>query len=157
MQILFAKNKNCNAFSGKMQDKPTIRAQKENHIHTKREPLTWFPFCGADLSRPACDDIREIQSAHKKRTTYVIPFLRCRRDSNSRPPAWQADILTNWTTAPRRNELGYRFACANKAPCCSSSPISKCLHIPHRCSTVSTLCGRLRIRTADPLLVRQML
>ena len=27
-------------------------------------------------------------------------FLRCGRDSNPRPSAWQADILTNWTTAP---------------------------------------------------------
>ena len=27
-------------------------------------------------------------------------FLRCVRDSNPWPPAWQADILTNWTNAP---------------------------------------------------------
>ena len=26
--------------------------------------------------------------------------VRTRRDSNSRPSAWQADILTNWTTNP---------------------------------------------------------
>ena len=28
---------------------------------------------------------------------------RGRRDSNSRPPAWQAGILTNWTTTPLLN------------------------------------------------------
>ena len=27
-------------------------------------------------------------------------FWRCGRDSNPRPPAWQAGILTSWTTAP---------------------------------------------------------
>ena len=48
--------------------------------------------------------------------------------------------------------ISHRFGGA-----CSFSPISKCLHISHRCSTVSTLGGRLRIRTADPLLVGQML
>ena len=59
----------------------------------------------------------------KKALSFLKTFLRCRRDSNSRPPAWQADILTNWTTAPRRNNLCYRFACANKALRCFSSPI----------------------------------
>ena len=36
----------------------------------------------------------------KKVTSSEITFLRCGRDSNPRPPAWQADILTSWTTAP---------------------------------------------------------
>lgn len=36
-------------------------------------------------------------------TNWTTPLKlgwRCGRDLNPRPPAWQADILTNWTTAP---------------------------------------------------------
>ena len=32
--------------------------------------------------------------------------MRCGRDSNPRPSAWQADILTNWTTAPKIKSRG---------------------------------------------------
>ena len=31
---------------------------------------------------------------------HLLSPLRCGRDSNSRPHAWQACILTNWTTEP---------------------------------------------------------
>ena len=38
---------------------------------------------------------------HKKSPAEICgAFKRCGRDSNSRPSAWQADILTSWTTAP---------------------------------------------------------
>ena len=36
----------------------------------------------------------------KKKKKHFCFFLRCGRDSNPRPHAWQACILTNWTTAP---------------------------------------------------------
>ena len=36
----------------------------------------------------------------KKESHVCGTLLRCGRDLNPRPPAWQADILTNWTTAP---------------------------------------------------------
>ena len=35
-----------------------------------------------------------------RRTIADSPRLRCGRGSNPRPLAWQASILTNWTTAP---------------------------------------------------------
>ena len=45
-----------------------------------------------------------------RRLTFLILLspLRCGRDSNPRPPAWQAGILTSWTTAPCISALGRR-------------------------------------------------
>lgn len=40
--------------------------------------------------------------------------LRTRRDSNSRPSAWQADILTNWTTNPKITGFSFPFEHHNK-------------------------------------------
>ena len=36
----------------------------------------------------------------KTRERDCFRVLRCVQDSNQRPPAWQAGILTNWTNAP---------------------------------------------------------
>ena len=45
--------------------------------------------------------IRYIVFKRKRRTISDSPLLRCGRGSNPRPLAWQASILTNWTTAPK--------------------------------------------------------
>ena len=39
-------------------------------------------------------------SVENERRSIFASSLRCGRDSNPRPHAWQACILTNWTTAP---------------------------------------------------------
>ena len=39
----------------------------------------------------------------------TLLLLRCGRDSNPRPLAWQASILTNWTTAPKYSCLYFRI------------------------------------------------
>ena len=41
-------------------------------------------------------NFKKIASTNKKFVEATIE--RDRRDSNSRPPAWQAGVLTNWTT-----------------------------------------------------------
>ena len=54
MQILFAKNKNCNAFSGKMQDKPTIYMRKvvcKIRLKIQKRSPNGLLFCGADETR----------------------------------------------------------------------------------------------------------
>ena len=72
--------------------------------------LLIFNTCGADETRKLrsysviivpvrAKNSRSLSPSHKKDTLLDV-FLRCGRDSNSRPTAWQAGILTNWTTAP---------------------------------------------------------
>ena len=58
--------------------------------------------------------------------------LRCGRDSNSRPPAWQAGILTNWTTAP------FGFGIANVRAFCENSKFFCIIftHFSNKCQCV---------------------
>ena len=47
--------------------------------------------CSADWATEAC----------AAQNAAVSNFWRPRTDSNRRPPAWQAGVLTNWTTGPQ--------------------------------------------------------
>ncbi len=52
-------------------------------------------------------------SAKEKALAFLLGLClnkwRSGRDSNPRPPAWQAGILTNWTTAPHWLDLKSKF------------------------------------------------
>ena len=69
---------------------------------------------------------------HKKTRTKSGIFLdkwRNGRGSNPRPPAWQAGILTIWTTAPRIDKLGSNLLSHKRT-----------LHY-HRRNCISLLCS----------------
>lgn len=68
----------------------------------------WFYYS----KRPSHSSVQFEAGVHKKKNekesfpkginnfSFSSLLLRCGRDSNPRPLAWQASILTNWTTAP---------------------------------------------------------
>ena len=65
----------------------------------------------------------------------LLSLLRCGRDSNSRPPAWQAGILTSWTTAPGLLPLYKAFGfCSSSETRCDSC----------RVVSLSFACAKLR-------------
>ena len=69
----------------------------------------------ADFRKILCWRVAEMLRKTKNPETFVSGFLRCGRDSNPRPHAWQACILTSWTTEPEL--LSYnlsRLRCKDK-------------------------------------------
>ena len=72
-------------------------ANKTHHL------MTFSSFLYLTFVREANKHIdNTFQAYQQKKPSRIIlkVFLRCVRDSNSWPPAWQAGILTNWTNAP---------------------------------------------------------
>ena len=90
-------------------------SHKESH-QRKAIRLATSTFFQIFRKKPTLNTHNEPLNKH---TDYIIPgiqqkkpsriilkaFLRCVRDSNSWPPAWQAGILTNWTNAPVKVEM----------------------------------------------------
>ena len=51
----------------------------------------------------------ELSGNKKAAQGAALDVWRTGRDSNPRPPAWQAGILTNWTTSPQSDSIGTFF------------------------------------------------
>ena len=69
------------------------------------QQIEWDIWDKKNTHRNAQKGIRciflDIKKAYKIESQLLVgSFLRYGRDSNPRPPAWQAGILTSWTTTP---------------------------------------------------------
>ena len=71
-------------------------------IGTKVNEFEWIYSSGMDSVERNGYKKRMTNQIRRFKLVILLSLLRCGRDSNSRPPAWQADILTDWTTAPRK-------------------------------------------------------
>ncbi len=71
-------------------------------IGTNVNEFEWIYSSGMDSVERNGYKKRMTNQIRRFKLVILLSLLRCGRDSNSRPPAWQADILTDWTTAPRK-------------------------------------------------------
>ena len=73
-----------------------------NSKYANLDQCEWIYSSGMDSVERDGYKKRMTNQIRRFKLVILLSLLRCGRDSNSRPPAWQADILTDWTTAPRK-------------------------------------------------------
>ena len=79
------------------------RTHKSGYLRATSKKKKPRNHCGFKTFNGAAGQIRTADLILTKDALYLLSYSskwRPRRDSNPRPPAWQAGVLTNWTTWP---------------------------------------------------------